>query len=71
MHEYIFTFGFGQKLKNSLPADSCYTAIKAKDELEARRIMVSEYGNKWAFCYFSPEDAGVDRYNLRYIEFGE
>ncbi len=53
MHEYIFTFGFGQKLKSGLPADNCYTTISAKDEIEARQIMVSKYSDKWAFCYLS------------------
>jgi len=62
LHEYIFTFGYGQ------PNENCFHAVRAKDSNEARAEMVYRFGKKWAFQYDSREKAGVDRYNLTEIK---
>lgn len=63
MKTYYFTFGFGQPLEN------CYTTIEAKSAEEARQAMVQFYGDRWSFQYNSAKEAGVKRWNLRYVPF--
>lgn len=65
MREWIFTFGFGQRLEN------CFVRVKADSDEEAREKMVATYGRLWAFQYDSEEAAGVARFNLREVPFGE
>jgi hypothetical protein len=59
MKLFYFTFGYGQR-----PGIGYYTTIEAENEWEAREKMNSKFGRSWAFCYHSPEAAGVDKYNL-------
>lgn len=61
---YIFTFGLGTELKNK------YVKIEAQCEADARAIMVSYYGQMWAFCYDSEEAAGVQRFKLTEVALG-
>lgn len=65
MHEWIFTFGYGQRLEN------CFVRVKADSYVEAREKMVATYGSLWAFQYDSEEAAAVARFNLREVPFGE
>lgn len=58
MKKFYITFGFNQG------HDNCYVIVNAKNETEARKKMISEYGRKWGFLYDSPDAAGVDRFNL-------
>ena len=70
MQKFYFTFGFGQHLINGKPADRCYTIIEAESRMEARLKMCEVYKDKWSFVYDSPEAAGVERWNLKFVEFG-
>jgi JAB domain-containing protein similar to deubiquitination enzymes len=63
--EFICTFGFGHLhpvTKKSL--GNHYIVVNAEDEVEAHKVMYRRFGQKWAFCYKSREDAGVDRFDL-------
>lgn len=62
LHEYIFTFGFGQG------HDNCFVAIKAIDYGAARGCMVEHFRQRWGFQYNSREEAGVDRFYLSEID---
>lgn len=64
LHEYVFTFGFGQKLQN------CYCLVYCDTLTNARTIMTSVYGPLWAFSYKDKESAGVEKYGLRLVPFG-
>lgn len=57
---WYFTFGFNQG------HDNCYTTFYG-DFDSARDQMIEYFGQKWGFQYKSAEDAGVDRFNLIYI----
>lgn len=70
MKKFYFTFGFGHYLISGAPADKCYTIVEAESRMEARLKMHEVYGPKWSFCYDSPEEAGVHRYGLRFVDFG-
>jgi len=49
---YYFTFGQMHKHpETNEEMKDYYIQINAKDERDARKIMFSQYGNKWAFCY--------------------
>ena len=72
MNKYYFTFGYGHN-----PGIGYYTIIEAEDEGIARELMTELYPGdpnpkcgRWAFCYPSAEAAGVDRFNLIYVEPG-
>ena len=59
--KYFFTFGTGQQHANH------YVEITAKDEDEARDMMVDKFGRKWAFVYPSHDkmtDYGRWKYKL-------
>lgn len=45
MNKYIFTFGVGSAMKHK------FQPIIAANEEEARKLMVSVYGDKWSSCY--------------------
>ena len=64
MSRWIFTFGFCQ------PLERCYTVVEAPTYEEARAVMVDEYKTNWAFQYCSEEEAGVERFGLRFVPFG-
>ena len=67
--EWIFTFGSGhvhpdtgERLAN------CYVRVPG-DINSSREAMLRRFGQKWAFQYKTPEQAGVERYHLREIDF--
>lgn len=64
MKEFIFTFGFNQKLPDGKDATNGYVSIRAENSERAREEMIREYGYNWAFQYDSKEAAGVEKYNL-------
>lgn len=70
MPEFYFTFGFGQHHAGG-SLSGHYTIIKAETDNDARAIMHKRRGNKWASSYPSRERAGVDKYNLTFIDFNE
>ena len=57
---WYFTWGFGQQYPN------CYTKIYGTYN-SARDEMIRRFGERWAFQYDSPEDAGVERWDLTEI----
>ncbi len=62
---YVFTFGYGHYCPLSgSPLANHYTLIEGETYEEARAKMVQHYGQKWAFQYDSPEQAGVERWGL-------
>lgn len=65
MREYIATFGDGHTLRN------CYCRVPAENESQACSKMFETYGDMWAFLYNSADAAGVGRWNLREVPFGE
>lgn len=67
--EWFFTFGFGHV--HPVTGESlanCYTTIMG-DVNTTRALMAEKFGNKWAFQYPSREAAGVEKYNLKYVEY--
>jgi len=64
---WYFTFGFGHKDKLGNSLANCYTSFRGSKE-STRTKMFQAWGNQWAFQYESKEDAGVKRFNLRYIK---
>jgi hypothetical protein len=62
LHEYCFTFGFGQEHEGG------YHIVKADNAMEARKEMCRKFGRKWAMMYNSKEDAGVDEYGLHEVK---
>lgn len=62
MPEFYFTWGYGQG------HDRCYTIIEAETEIKAREEMTLRWGPKWGFVYSSAEEAGVEDFDLKYIE---
>lgn len=71
MNKYYFTFGFGHRLLNGQSAANCYIVIEAEDEMKAREIMCWNYNRKWSMCYSSPDEFGVEKYNLKQVELGD
>lgn len=61
LKKYYFTFGFGQKHENG------YTMIEAETYGEARDKMFEMFGSVWAFQYDSSAAAGVEEFNLHYV----
>ena len=61
---YYYTFGSDHHLAD------CYTVIAAESIDKAREKMVGCYGAKWAFEYRSAEEAGVEKWGLRFVVFG-
>lgn len=66
MSRFLVTFPVGGPLRN------CYTVLEAPTELEARLILMDEYGRTgWAGIYPESEKARViDRHGLGFIPFG-
>jgi hypothetical protein len=62
LNKYYFTFGYGQT-----PGIGYYHIIEAENEGVARERMHERFGPKWAFCYYSAEAAGVERFNLKLV----
>jgi len=60
--KHYFTFGFGQVHENG------YHVVEADTAREAREIMVSKFGMKWAFQYDSAEAAGVEEFGLHEVK---
>ena len=56
-----FTFGYGHE-----PGIGYYTTREGTFN-EAREKMNADYP-RWAFQYASAEEAGVEKYNLKYVE---
>ena len=72
MSTYIVTFpGVRHPLRD------CYTTVEADTEYEARLVIIDVYGrgdpeghSGFGSVYSTPEQAGVTRYNLRFVPFG-
>lgn len=65
MPSFYFTFGTNHKdnLGNSL--GNSYAVIQSDDYHTARAEMFEMRGDKWAFCYTSHSEVGIDAYNLQ------
>lgn len=66
---WYITFGFGHVhpfTKESLA--NCYVVLTGS-EVDVRTKMIERFGQRWAFVYDSADAAGVERYNLREIEW--
>lgn len=66
-----FTFGTNHIKKNGESLGMSYCTVEAPSEAEARELMWSARGNRWAFSYPTPELAGVDRFNLKHVSLNE
>ena len=62
--QFWITFGFGQEL------EGCYTIVEAPNEADARLHINMMYGSLWSFIYRTAEEAGVERFNLHFVELG-
>jgi len=60
--KWYFTFGFGQGHDNG------YHIVESETEEEARDIMTDRFGLKWGMQYRSPEEAGIEKFNLHLVE---
>jgi hypothetical protein len=68
MGEWIFTFGRGHTHPDTGERlENFFVAIDAETREEARAKMVRSFGLKWAGCYDSRDDAGVDEFGLTMI----
>lgn len=65
MPRFFATFPQGDRLRRDT-----YTIVEAPDKATATEMMYAEYGNRWAFVYESPVEAGVERFGLTLIPFG-
>lgn len=59
---WIFTFP-----ASNHPYKNGYVRIFAESSDIARQIMFTTFGKNWAFQYDNEEEAGVDRFHLRFI----
>lgn len=59
--DWYFTWGFNQG------HDNCYTRIYGTQE-SSRAHMVKAWGDRWSFQYPTASQAGVEEFNLTYIE---
>ena len=69
--KFYFTFGHGQRHEiNDIVLDK-NTCLVVEDESEGRaRKRVSDLiGLSWCTTYLTPEDAGVDRWGYRLVDF--
>ena len=63
MNDYFITFGIGQEHANH------YVRITAEHELDARKVMHSKYGDKWAFSYDDIDNIHkLDRNQLEHLK---
>ena len=68
----IFTFGFGHKHpETGQSLGRMYVIIKGATGEHCRAEMMNRFGRKWAFEYRTPEDAGVERYDLKELPSAE
>lgn len=75
MADFIFTFGFGHT--DPVTGESrakCFARISVPDGADAYEVARSQmnatFGQQWAFCYESEEEAGVAKWGLREIGVG-
>ena len=71
--KFYFTFGHGQRHEiNDIVLDK-NTCLVVEDESEGRaRKRVSDLiGLSWCTTYLTPEDAGVEKWNYRLVDFDE
>lgn len=63
---FLVTFPVGGPLRN------CYTTVEAPSELEARYLLMDDYGRTgWAGIYRMADKARVvDRHGLAFIPYG-
>jgi PhoPQ-activated pathogenicity-related protein len=61
--QYIATFG-----QQYSDLKDCYTIVNAESVNEAHQKLYRHYGNKWSMLYNSPEEAGVEKYNLSLLD---
>jgi hypothetical protein len=64
---FIFTFGSAHLDANGGSLGRCFCAIEAEDANEARAKMNEARSNVWAFHYETPEQAEVEKYDLREV----
>lgn len=69
--EFIGTFGSNHHTTAVPDKVNAFVVIWARTDTGARSKMFAEYDAKWAFIYPSRDKAGVEKYNLTKIEFGE
>lgn len=70
MNKFYITFGFIHKDSKGQSLAHCYTIVEAENEAEAReKMFASPVGHQWAFCYKTPQDAGVIKYGLSLVPF--
>ena len=52
MKKWYFTFGISARMASTgAPLASTYVEVEAENYMEAREIMISWFGVKWAFQY--------------------
>ncbi len=65
MREFIFTFGFGQTNPDTgRSRASRFARIQAEEAIDARLLMIEQYGRAWAFQYDTEAEAGVAEFGL-------
>lgn len=69
--EFYATFGSTHMTKEGLSKLHRYVTVHAANYEEARGKMFSAYNNGWSHVYESKEAAGVDKFNLVELDFGE
>lgn len=65
MEKFVVTFGFNQRLAKK------FAEFEAENFDKARSKVSRTYGSMWAFIYRSRKEAGVDRWGLTEVPFGE
>lgn len=61
-----FTFGGGHiNPATGASLKDHYVVIEGKSAEHCRATMLNHFGTQWSFEYWTPEDAGLHRFNLR------
>lgn len=70
MNQFMFTLGFGQYDGRF---NNCYFIVAAEDETEARSLVNSKIGAKWAFSYpmDGKSEASVHEYDMGLVTLEE
>lgn len=63
-----FTFGQGQELGGYGLLRDHYVEIEGETIDHCRVTMLNHFGRNWSMDYASPEEAGVERFNLKELD---
>ena len=66
MKTYYFTYGSNHMDAKGQTLGKSFTPITAYSPETARTEITRARGDKWAFIYYSPEEAGIDTFHLHF-----